>query len=399
MTLLSALLTAALTLSSAPGPVGLEDEVDHLAVASVLMRDGHYERAHKELDALDMGAPQTDRTRAETLRGMIYLRQGDHAKAAVALEAALRYGTSAKPPEADGGVASADTQPSPLVWAFLAQARFALEDYRGALKALDGADSAGAKLAGVWLLRVQCHWRLNELERAHAALLAGQQRHPDVQELFRQEIFLLVDLKLYQSALEKGRAYLKSANEAGPDDYAAIAEALRKAKAFDSAARLLEEARLRFDAHPTLVRQLGRVYLDMERPATAARIFERAARRDPSFALEAAELYRRAGDTIRALGINAISNDTPGKTRQRLGLLIELSRFAEATGLEKRLARLGILKEDALVYGLAYAHFQLGNFRAAERLLKRIADPSVFERATHLRQAMATCRNEGWTCL
>ena len=396
-----------------------EDEVDHLAVATVLMRDGHYARALAELDVLGPEPTGVDRTRYYSLRGMIGLRQQDYAMAEVAFESAIGFGEQAAarrvkretsgheqgdpPPvdsEDDDTPALQDSVVSSMVWPFLAQARFSQEDFEGALAALRDGGEPAMELAGAWLLAAQSHWRLDDLPRAWEVIQTGRAKHPQVAELSRQQIFLAVELGLYQAALELGRAYLTNprAQAVGADDYMAIGEALRQAKAFDAALSLLEDARLRFDGHPGLTRLLGRVYLDAGRTGIAARVFAEAARHDPQYALEAAELYRRAGRLIQALSMNALATDQARKVRQRLGLLLDAKRYAEAIALKPRMARLGLMNDDTLLYGLAYAHFQLGNFVPSERLLKRVTSESGFERATQLRQAMARCRDEGWTC-
>ena len=90
--------------------------------------------------------------------------------------------------------------------------------------------------------------------------------------------------------------------------------------------------------------------------------------------------------------------DQKAKIRQRLGLLIELERFEEAAALGPRLSRLGLLEEDAVVYGLAYALYQVGHYESAEIQLKKIRDPELFGKASELRRAMERCAAAGWEC-
>ena len=75
-----------------------------------------------------------------------------------------------------------------------------------------------------------------------------------------------------------------------------------------------------------------------------------------------------------------------------------LERFEEAAALSPRLTRLGLLAEDAVVYGLAYAYFMTGRFEDAESELKKISDAALFERAIQLRRIMGTCSASGWQC-
>jgi hypothetical protein len=144
--------------------------------------------------------------------------------------------------------------------------------------------------------------------------------------------------------------------------------------------------------------QLAHAYLEKGHPFIAARLFEHASRTDEKLTLDAAELYRRADRLAAAERLNAKVVDQKSKIRQRLGLLIELHRFEEAAALGPRLTRLGLLNEDAVAYGLAYAYFMTGRFNAAERQLKRISDAALFEKAIQLRRVMGTCSASDWQC-
>ena len=55
------------------------------------------------------------------------------------------------------------------------------------------------------------------------------------------------------------------------------------------------------------------------------------------------------------------------------------------------LGSLDLLEDQNVLYGVAYARFQIGDYEGAERLIKRITDPQLFENATKLRQVMAYC--------
>jgi tetratricopeptide (TPR) repeat protein len=203
---------------------------------------------------------------------------------------------------------------------------------------------------------------------------------------------------LYQQAVAVGTAYL-SRKEAKAETYTAFSEALIKAKRYEDALLLLETARLRYPDDKNVVIQLARAYMEGGHLFVAARLFEQASRVNPDLTLDAAELYRRAGRPGRAVRLNEKVADQKSKVRQRLGLLIELERFDEAVSLAPRLARLGLIDEDAVRYGLAYAHFMTGRFEAAEKALEPISDPALFEKALQLRKIMGTCASAKWQCL
>jgi hypothetical protein len=182
----------------------------------------------------------------------------------------------------------------------------------------------------------------------------------------------------------------------GLEDHLFVSEALLQAGQHAEARLLLEEAQLRFGEDERLLVQLGHAWLGTAHPLVAARIFEAAARFDPKYARDAAELYRERQMFGRALALNGRLLEQPAKLRQRMALLIDMERFEAVVALTPRLSRLGMLGDDEeLGYALAYAHFRLGDFAEAEARLRRLTTPALFERAAALRKAMADCRAGG----
>jgi tetratricopeptide (TPR) repeat protein len=246
-------------------------------------------------------------------------------------------------------------------------------------------------------MEAQCHWRLGDRFAAWRALSRGLKRHPADRELNRQRVLLMVDLGLFQRATEAGLRFLTRFGS-DPESYVAIAEALRRGKQHHRAILILEQARLRFPATDEILKQLARSYLDDGKPLAAAELVARAAHRKPAYRLEAAELYRRAGQLVVAMALNAQATQQKAKVRQRLGLLVELERFEEAAAMAPRLSRLGLLADEEIAYALAYALFKTQRFDLAERQLKRITRPKIFARAVALRKAMDACRKQRWAC-
>lgn len=356
------------------------EEVDHVALAAVLMKDGYDDRARSLLAQVDLGKEGVDTIRYHTMSGLLALRAEEHEKAAKHFEAALKEGQTDK-----------------LTWVFLAQARFASGDAKGTIAALDKAGPTGAKLPGSWMLRAQAHLASDDKAAAWRALDAGVKAHPGEIVLRRQRLMLLVQLGLFQAAREEGERFLEY-DGATVDDRVALAEALRRSGDTNTAILFLEEARLRHPDHGEVVAQLARCYLDADKPLAAASLFEQAARLDPAYALDAAELYRRAGAPNRAVRMNALVGDQKKKMKQRVGILIDQRRYEEAAAMQPRLLRLGLLDDDNMRYALAYAKFRVGELKAAEALLDQVQDREVFRRAAALRQAMAVCARDKLAC-
>ncbi|MCA9664149.1 MAG: hypothetical protein KC503_01130, partial [Myxococcales bacterium] len=340
---------------------------------------GHLDRAAAVLREIDIKTKGLDRARYHTLSGLVALKRRDYRVAAAELAAAIGAGQRDK-----------------NAYLLLAQARFGMKDYRGTLAALEQVGALARRYVGVYLMRAQAHWRLGERGGAWRALGEGLSRFPSDRQLVRQKVLLMVELGLYSGATQIGLRYLARGGD--ETDYVAIAEALRRGKQHRRAILILEQAKLALPRSDRILKQLARAYLDDNKPLAAAELLARAAYAKPKYRVEAAELYRRAGRLITALYFNGLVLEQKPKVRQRLGLLIELARFEQAAAMAPRLSRLGLLADQRIVYALAYALYKVGRYKRAERWLKRLTKPELFQRAIELRKAMAVCSASGFAC-
>ena len=143
---------------------------------------------------------------------------------------------------------------------------------------------------------------------------------------------------------------------------------------------------------------LASTYLDLNRPLAAAELTYQAALSNPALLVEAAELFRRARQPVRALMLNAQIRDQSAKLKQRLGILVELERYAEVAAMEPAMLRAGLGTDQEIRYALAYAHFKQADFAAVERNLQVLTKPELFRKATELRKIMQDCGGDRWKC-
>jgi len=358
-----------------------ETEVNYLDLAALMLRDGNLDRAMITLDQVDLDSEGLDLQRYYTLRGLTHLRRNELEPARDALNQA----------------ANTDA-PDSLVFIYLAQVNFQLQDYRETLAALDQAGPAVERLASVYHMRAQCYWLLEEQDWALASLEQASEIFPEDHSFDRRKVFYLIELGLYQQASELGREYLKHSDE-NLKDYVALGNALRAAGELEEAAQFLEQAQLRFPDSIDVKKSLAHVYISRGELSAAADLLHSAALLDPKLMAEAAELYRRAGQTYRALTLNSQLSDQPEKFRQRMAILLELHNFEQAAAMETPLYRVGLLQDEDLIYALAYAQFKIGEFEAAEANLTQLTRPDLFRKATELRRAIADCSGDSWQCL
>ena len=204
-------------------------------------------------------------------------------------------------------------------------------------------------------------------------------------------IFLLVELGLHQEARELAVEYFDSEKDVVADDYLAFGQALLASGETDTAVLFLERAHLQFPNNPRVATQFARTLLAGGKPIAAGDLLQRVAVDDDVLILEAAEMFRRGEAYERALYMNAQVADQRAKLRQRVGILTDLHDFESVAAMEHRLERLDLLTDQNVLYGVAYARFQIGDYDGCERLMKRVDDPQLFESATKLRQVMAYC--------
>lgn len=356
-------------------------EVNYLDLAALMLRDGNLDRAVVALDQVNLEEEGLDLERYYTLRGLAHLRRNELKPARDALSQAAATGA-----------------PDSLVFIYLAQVNFQLQEYRKTLEALDRAGEAVTRLGSVYHMRAQCHWLLEEPVMAIATLDQASELFPSDYSFTRRKVFYLAEMGLFQQASELGREYLRN-SEGSLEDYVAMGNAMRASGELDEAASFLEQAQLRFPDRVELKKSLAHVYIAREQLGAAADLIYSAALMEPKLMAEAAELYRRAGQTYRALTLNGQLQDQPEKFRQRMALLLELQNFEQAAAMEIPLYRVGLLEDEDLRYALAYAQFKIGAFSQAESNLAQLTRPDLFRKAAVLRRAIQDCSEESWKCL
>ncbi len=357
-----------------------EAEVDRLGLATLLLKDGHAERASKVLFEVDPKEDGTDLRKLNRLKGLVELKLERFAEAADAFGRAIAAGDD-----------------DPRLHLLQGQAYLKAGRLKEAVEVFESAPTLALKIPRFHLARAQALFQSGHKHRAFTALELGAELHPQDRRIERSRVFMLVELGLYQESLAAARRYFAGARST-ENDHLALAEALRKAGQLERAILFLEAAVLTFPQSQPLRTQLAATYLKAERPLASAEVIRPIAYEDPKVALASAELYRRARRFLRALNMNAKVVNQKEKIRQRLGLLIELERFESAATLDARLSRLGLLKEESTAYALAYAHFKTGNHARVEQLLRTIKSPALFRKGVALRKTISRCAQAVWQC-
>lgn len=378
---LALILSAVLLCSGGNAWAAKQPEVDYLSLAALLARDGHYDRAEAALDNIDEQDEKLDRKRFYTLKGLVKLHNRQFDDAISALGKAVEAG-----------------EPGEIIHVYLAQAYYGLQQYPQAIAELDKAPTEAAQRPELTILRAQAQWQMGDKAAAWDTLSAASVHMPENADFARRQVFMLIELGLYQAAAERGREFVRRYG-AGESDLLALGRALRESGEKAEALAFLEEAHLRFPQSEKAALELAHAYLDDGKTLAAAELFEQAAIYNPALMPEAAELFRTAGKRLHALNLNARIVDSPKKMQQRLALLLELKHFEQIVAMNPDLVRTGLAKDESVRYALAYAYFKTQRFGEAEQQLAGISNPELFAKATALRTAMADCEDEPWECL
>ena len=183
-------------------------ELDHLALATVMLKDGHIKRAAAALKSVDLKDESIDQVRYFTISGVIAMRLKDFSQALKAFEKVIALG-----------------QATPAIHITRARCAFALKACDTVEEALSAAGDDAWKDRELLVMRSECAWTEKNYEVAIDVLARGKTLFPEERQFVRKHIERLMELGLYQTASEVGEELL-SGDNTSPDDILFLAEAL-----------------------------------------------------------------------------------------------------------------------------------------------------------------------------
>jgi len=374
------ILLTVLQLSIFAAEKSKSDEIDHVALATLLMKDGHYTRAAETLNEADTTKKEFDFVMFYTLKGLVFTKQQLFKVANEQFYKAIESG-----------------QTEPSIYLYIAQNNFKLRDYQGTVDALDKAGIIATEKPQLLALKAECYWKLEQKAEALDTLAVVTSKFPKYYGVYKQRFNYFVELELYQGALEDAEIYL--ANEKpNVKTYLSFVGALRKSGATSKATMLAEEGNVKFVESADMTVMLAHLYLDQEMIQTAADLFDQASIEDPKYTKEASEMLRRAREFTLALYKNAQLIDTKEKYKQRIAIYLEFGEYERVVATDSALERSGLLEDENIRYALAYAYYMTSDFDKSEVQLRELTRPDLFEKATELRKSMEKCQNNAWEC-
>lgn len=261
-------------------------------------------------------------------------------------------------------------------------------DAAAALAAMKGTDALAERLVAQPLLLARAQLGTGDPDGAYATLERATRRFPDEIAPRLELVALCVDQELPVAA----RAWAESIVELRGDALEPeIAEAITTALWRDRGALpLLEDLALRF---ADLRGHLAWAWSSQGHWYAAATLFERASGSSGEYAFEAADQYRLAGFTARALAHNARVADDGKRIDQRIDILFGVAEMARVVALEPAALAAGVVRAATRVR-LAEAHWRLGNHARATAIARDLLATDQAARARTLLGAMGKSAEE-----
>lgn len=397
------------------------EDVDHIALASLMIYDGKLEQARTELSLVDKNAESFDEAEYYTVYGVLESRVNDQHAAIDNYKKAIEA-TKVKefrPPEqykkrkhlftigkeeekAEEKVPEFDPEKVrkekiERIYLYLSQSYCKLKDYQNSVNALENAGELGRNKPSLYSYKANCYWNLKNHSKSIEVLSEGYAKFEDPQ-LLKQKFFYFAELGLYRSAIETMMAYMQKVGN-NDEDYIALAQMLIGAGENEMAIAVLEEAKLRFPKNAKIGVLLAHSYMKKEMNYTGAALLEQSSYFDPKYLGDSVEMYRRVKNYPHAIFLNSLMLDNKEKLKQKVAIFIDREEFEKVIGLKAALERYGMLSDDNLRYALAYSYYMAKDYDAAEEQLKKITDNELFSKATIIRKNIEQCKDDSMECI
>ena len=358
----------------------IKDEIDHLSLATLLLKDGHTQKANDELSKVDTNSKKLDFLKYYTIKAIIATKNGFYKEANLLFLESIKAGQSDK-----------------SIFLYMAQNSFKLKEYKETISYLKKAGELALEKSSTFLLMAEALWRDNQIDKALSVLADGIEKFNGEYSFVKQRFNYYMSLELYQSALEDAMLYLQN-GDVGEKSSILFVTALKKAKQIDKAIKLAEKLSLNFKQSVELKVLLAHLYLEKNMLHTSAHFFDRASIDDEIFTKESAEMYRRSKKFILSLYKNSQILDVKEKLKQKIAIYLEYGDYEKVVSSHLALKRSKLIEDENIRYALAYSYYMVGDFDTCEAELKKLTKSNLFKKATELRKNIQKCKTDGWEC-
>jgi len=417
---ISVLLIALMVGSAHAQDAGDAKEIDHLALANLMVYDGRLDKAETELSKVDKTSGTFDAAKYYTIRGVLAAKKENHEKAIenylMALDAtkaktfeaprveekkkylfSLGKGEAEDEPALEFDAQKVKKEKLEKLHMQLSQAYYQLADYAHTVKHLDLAGDRGKERAALFAIRAECYWKTEKKDDAIRALNRGLDLFAEDAMLLKQKYHYFAELGLYQAAIENAKKYM-TVIDADANAYILLAQLLIESDQSDEAAKILELARGKFPQKAKIKMLLGHIYMEKDMNFIAARLFKEAAYTDKKYLKDAVEIHRRVKDFSHAIYLNTQMTDKVEKLKQKVAIYLNRGEFEKVIGLKDGLERYNLLDDDNLRYALAYSYYRAKDYPKAEMHVQKIQDNDLFAKGTVILKNIEKCRENSTEC-
>lgn len=373
----SKLLICILTLVSLTAPLNAQD-MDYLALASVLLRDGNYARAASALKKSKLEWEDIEQEHYYLLNGLFLLRTNNVDVAIVELQKVK------------------DEEYLLKKFTYLSEAYLKKKEPKSAFKWINKINIDGKTPSAVRYLKAKV---LFENKRYRETLAELNALMPSKQlRTFKLMTHYLMEMGLYQQAVAIIREMISLHGTLKPDLSIQMAQLLLSKKLISEAVVLLEETALKFPGNSDVLKLKAATYDLYKKPYVAGDLYTKLAYLDNSYSHTAAEYLMSKGRPDRAQVINIMVDSPKKQLTQKLSFYIEQERYDLARSLETPLKQYNAYEDDEIKYAMAYTFLIQGNYEHSKSLLQSIKKEKLISKSAQLIKLVDDCESNKWEC-
>lgn len=362
-------------------PFGFSEEmedVDYLALAQILIKDGHYKRAEMSLQKLKVEQVK-DKALFHALRGMVFLQNGDLHKSMNSFVASQKLGLKDKE-----------------IYLYMAEGSLQLGNLKDAELYIEKIEPEDKDKIAYFLVKAEIQWKSGKKQLAWQTLEQAKQKNLSFNAITKKKFSYFMEDQLYISATDLAFALLKEQNNF--KDVLAMASQLRIKRQFDHALKILQAMNLMRPQDEMVALEMAQNYLALENSYSAALVLEESAKHNISLSFEASELLRQMGKNYRSEFVNLSTTDPSKRLKQKIALYLDEDDFHSLKFLVPQLTQLKMLEDEEIRYAVAYSFFKTGDFAKSENLLNTIEKEGLFEKSAELKKEINECQKAQWSC-
>lgn len=354
---------------------GIDDGVDHVAVAKVLIRDGFVERASSSLSKVNPEKDDVEWGMYWLVKGLIDLHQKKYESSIGWLKKALK---ETKEEEVN---------------LYLSEAYFQKKDLKAAEATIQSIKSI--RNSAYFVLKSSIYWEFGQKEAAWKVLSVAEEKGIAPSLVIKKKFSLLLRESLFYAA---SQLITDRLSELRANDVTAMAQQLRLKKQALMSRRLLEAARLKWPRDERLNMELAANYIESKEMFIAALLVEELSRHHNHLSHQAADLLAATDQSYRAELLNPATEDMSTRLKQRLSLYLQGEKYDHIAQMEPLLNQASLLQKEDIRYAVAYSLFKSGRFSKAQTHLSRLTRNDLFEKAVELREEIEKCQKNRWLC-